>query len=79
MAPKTLKEAKPGETVMITGLFGAHRDDLSRLRDMGAYEGGLLTIDENDEKYVSFHKDSISVSVPADIAEGIQVVNVDYL
>ena len=69
-----LNETKSGDTVLVANLNGISRERRNSLRDMGLYEHGLAYIDAVENGAVRFHKDSISITVSAEEAAGVEVV-----
>ena len=68
-----LSEVHKGMTVIVKSLNGVKAERRSALRDMGAYENGLLFIDGNEDGKVSFHKDSITMSLAIEEAALVDV------
>ena len=74
-----LSEVRIGMNVIVRSLDRVKAERRSALRDMGAYENGLLFIDGNEDGEVIFHKDSIAMSLPIEEAALVDVEDVPYL
>ena len=70
----TLNEAEKGSAIIVVNLGKTKPERRNVYRDLGAYEHGLLFIDEIKDGRIFFHKDSSVVSIPLDEAETIEVV-----
>ena len=73
-----LSEVYKGTVVIVTSLDRVKPERRSALRDMGAYEDGLLFIDGNEDGKVIFHKDSIAMSLAIEEAALVDVEDVPY-
>lgn len=71
-----LSEVRKGAAVIVKSLDRVKPERRSTLREMGAYENGLLFIDGNEDGKVSFHKDSITLSLTIEEAALVDVEDV---
>lgn len=74
-----LSEVRTGMNVIVRSLDRIKPERRSALRDMGAYENGLLFIDGNEDGKVIFHKDSIAMFLAIEEAALVDVEDLPYL
>ena len=68
-----LSEVKAGSSVIVESLDGIKPERRSIVRDLGAYENGLLFVDGIEGGRLLFHKDAEPVSMAIEDAEKILV------
>ena len=68
-----LNETYAGMMVYVNNLDNVKPERRSVLRDIGAYENGLLYIDDVKDGKVSFHKDSDIMSLSLEEAACVDV------